>query len=833
MRKLEVELTDWSVGQYDSNLPDHVQPTAVKDAMKAEVPGCVQYDLMRHGRLNNPYAGTQAAFDAAWVAKSDWLYETEFDAPSEYGMYGTVILKLWGVDTFSEVWLNGVFLGKTANAYRSYEFKVDASVLVLEHNHLQIRIQAHSRMIEDKIGAAECLKRGDGTEGLLGKSLIRRYQRSFFTNSSLLNVGTGVLGIGINRPVELYFYPAAYISDVSYATDAIGPDARGRVSVSVKNAGADTKVRISLMKKDGTCVWETGYDALEEERETGITVTDPNLWWPAGYGESYLYTLKVSLMEGDTVTDETERQIGIRTVEIVERTKTGQKTFYIAVNGQKIYAHGQNYIPFDYLKVYGTREQYDAMFTLLEKSHVNLVRVWGGGAVEDDSFFAECDRRGILIWHDLFLHSNVYPDYDPEFVRGFLEETEGVLKTIRSHPCICLVCGGNEQLEGWDEYGWQQELDRFYGSSLPLEHVPGLVKRICPELPYICNSPHGGKYCQSPAEGDCHCWGNYYNAFKDPLFVSETCWTTESYSRPETLEKYMGLDLKEFEGAGWAEKWAKLTSLPLFNRRPFSSWFDVTSLCGYLHALEVEQARADYNALSQFRFTGPSNNGIIYWSFNKGGPLFQFGCVDYDGRPMMSYYVVQRLYSGISIFPYRDLCDVRVMLSNHLPSSANVRLDAFHLDEEGTVLQEFHKETVCRSGELLTALTLKQLYSKVWDRTKETVFVRAYADGRIVSEDLLLFCPYGELELVKKPIQASVKKTGQGQWELTVHSEGMVQMLEIECDRKIVCEDNYFPMMAGQEKLVKITALEPVNPDIPLKLHVGSLGDEQIIDLEL
>ncbi len=639
MRKLEIELTDWNVGQYDSKLPDHVQPAAVKDAMKAEVPGCVQYDLMRHGRLHNPYAGTQAAFDTAWVAKSDWLYETEFDVPSEYGMYGTVILKLWGVDTFSEVWLNGVFLGKTANAYRSYEFKIDASALVQEHNRLQIRIQAHSRMIEDKIGAAECLKRGDGTEGLLGKSLIRRYQRSFFTNSSLLNVGTGVLGIGINRPVELYFYPAAYISDVSYATDAIGQAARGRVSVSVKNPGADTKVRISLMKKDGTCVWETDYDALEEERETGITVTDPNLWWPAGYGESYLYTLKVSLMEGETVTDETERQIGIRTVEIVERTKTGQKTFYIAVNGQKIYAHGQNYIPFDYLKVYGTREQYDAMFTLLEKSHVNLVRVWGGGAVEDDSFFAECDRRGILIWHDLFLHSNVYPDYDPEFVWEFLEETEGVLRTIRSHPCICLVCGGNEQLEGWDEYGWQQELDRFYGSSLPLEHVPGLVKRLCPELPYICNSPHGGKYCQSPAEGDCHCWGNYYNAFKDPLFVSETCWTTESYSRPETLEKYMGLDLKEFEGAGWAEKWAKLTSLPLFNRRPFSSWFDVTSLRGYLHALEVEQARADYNALNQFRFTGPSNNGIIYWSFNKGGPLFQFGCVDYDGRPMMSYYV--------------------------------------------------------------------------------------------------------------------------------------------------------------------------------------------------
>lgn len=867
MRSWKIELRDWRVEQYDPELPDETAPESSGDDMEAAVPGCVQYDLVRHGKLENPYGGTQAAFDAAWVAKSDWLYETEFDAPDGAGAYGAVFLKLWGVDTFSEVWLNGELLGKTADAYKSYELLIGPSMLQKSHNKLQIRVQAHGRMIADKIEAAGCLKRDGQTEGLLGKSLIRRYQRSFFTNSSLLNVGTGVLGIGINRPVELYFYPGAYLEDLSFATIKLsgpemsgpemnglemnglemnGPEMNGMeisgrsgqeavclVRACVKNAGPGTKLKLELLEQDGTCVWNHVCEIREEELELPVSVPSPKLWQPVGCGTPYLYTLKAVVLQDGAATDEKTIQTGIRAVEIVQRAENGTKTFYIAVNGRKIQVHGQNYIPFDYLKVYGTREQYENMFTLLENSHVNLIRVWGGGAVEDDSFFRECDRRGILIWHDLFLHSNVYPDYDPEFVREYLEEARGVLKTIRSHPCICLVCGGNEQQEGWDEWGWQQELERFYGDSLPLIHTPRLMKELCPELPYIYNSPHGGRFSQSPVEGECHCWGNYYNSFKDPLFVSETCWTTESYSRPETLEKYMGIRMEEFEGRGWAERWNRLTSLPLVNRRPFSSWFDVRSLKGYLHALELEQARADYNALSQFRFTGPSNNGVIYWSFNKGGPLFQFGCVDYGGRPMMSYYVVKRLYGGIAVFPYRDVRNVRVMLSNHLIHEETVSVEAFHMNEKGNVLEEFRADMICRPGELLAALDLENLYSRVADRTKETVFVRAVVDGSVVSEDLLLFCPYGELELEQKPVRASLERTGDREWELTVVSEGVVQMVEIECGLNIVCGDNYFPMMAGQEKKITVTALEPMDPDRRQVLHVGRLGDEETMDLEM
>lgn len=854
MNLFKMELKNWRVGEYPTGAPDGTAPEMPEEWISASVPGCVQYDLVEQGRLDNPYAGTKGAFDAAWVAKSDWLYETVFDRPEGLEKMAHVILKLWGIDTFSEVWLNGSLLGETANAYRSYEFSILPEMLLERGNRLQIRVKAHGRMVEDKLEAAECLTCGKETEGLLGKALIRRYQRSFYTNSSLLNVGTGVLGIGINRPVELYGYPGRYLTDVAYTTRAIGDCAEGSICVSLNPAGEDgtdqaektaeekwavqaenlageeAVVKAEILDGEKTCVWETEYVAGEETTETAVRIENPKLWWPRGYGEPYLYTLKVSVWQNGVQTDEKIIQIGIRTVRLVQRTPSGKKTFYIEVNGQKIFVKGENYIPMDYLKVYGSREQYDNLFLLTEQQLVNTIRIWGGGAVEDESFFRECDRRGILIWHDLFLHSNVYPDYDPEFVENYKEEVKGVLKTIRSHPCICLVCGGNEQQEGWDEWGWKQDKERFFGETLPRVHTPVLVEELCPDIPYIYNSPHGGSLCQSPVEGDSHCWGNYYNSFKDPLFVTETCWTTESYSRPETLESCMGMDLTEYEGKGWADKWNQFTSLPTFNRRPFSSWFETDSLRGYLHALEVEQARADYHALSQLRFTGPSNHGIIYWSFNKGGPLFQFGCVDYGGRPMMSYYVVKRLYQSVAIFPYREFKDVRVLLSNHLTREAEVCVEAFHMNRAGDVLDQFRAETVCPAGETVLALLLEGLYEQVQERTEETVFVRAIMDGVVVSEDLLLFAPYGELQVDSRPMDARMEKTGEREWELTVHSEGIVQMVEIECDRKMVCEDNYFPMMPCERKTVKVTLLEECGGRQP-EFLIRKLGEKNGIKL--
>jgi beta-mannosidase len=863
-----IPITGWQVARYDPALPDHQAPDAGAGPwIEAKVPGAVQYDLAARGMIENPYAGTREARACAWVAESDWLYRAEFESPPEAGSAGTVLLRMKGVDTFAEVWLNGVLLGDTENAMRVWDFPLGGNggpggspgspLLPAGTNTLLVRVKAHGRMVRHMTEEAERrLHQGGEIEGALGKSLIRRYQRSFFNGgSSLLNLGTGVLGIGINREVELVIHAGACLSDLFWRTDAIegageGLRARGRLFFTAERAGSGASLRVSIEDAGGNTVARA-----ERPLDAGVLdlhIDRPKLWWPAGYGDAYLYRLKVLVREGETVVQELEQAIGIRRVELVTRDPQGRDTFYLSVNGRKIIIHGENHIPLDYIKCYAGEAEYDRLFALLRNQNVNLVRIWGGGVVEEDSFYDRCDALGILVWHDMFLHSTTYPDYDEHFTANVMAEVEGIIRVMRPHPCFALICGGNEQQEGWDEWGWQGTLERFFGERFFNELIPPVAARLCPDLPYIPNSPHGGLDCQSPALGECHNWGNFYNSTKDPLFVTETCWTHESYSRPETLKKYMGLDVDspEWKALGWPGTWRERTHLGLHNRMPYSSFFTYGTLREYLHNLELEQLRADYSALSEYRYRSPSNSGVIYWSHNKGGPLFQFGCVDYGGYPMMPYYAVKRIFDPIGVHVYRDVGDLVIMLSNHSAGTLPVTVEAWHLDRHGTTLGFWTWDQVIESGALRRVARLDNRYGEIRSRREEIVYVCAFREGTMVAEDMFFPCPFREFEGDYAPLAIQVEPAGEGgtpggpaklgspaklgrdQWRITLEAQSPVRLVELESNHKLLYTDNYFPLINGRAKTVGVRLLERTS-DEPLWLRAGILGSPEVQSLPL
>ena len=817
----------WEVAQYPADAADYDAPElSGLNFIPAEVPGAVQYDLMAAEKLENPYASTQAAFSAAWVAKNDWLYRKSFRL-DEIPETRRWFLNIDGVDTFSEIWLNGEMVGETRNNYRYYQFPLADGLLHPNENLIVIRVKAHHRMIFDKITAAARLGHdSDDVEGLMGKSLIRRYQRSFFTNSSLLNIGTGVLGIGINRPVSLEYFGVSRITDWVLRTLSLENGA-ARCELQVQTDGVDCGLRAVITNP------QTGEDiaVLDGAVKDGaltlpVEITNPELWWPTGYGKPFLYRLRLELLSGGECIHSLEREVGFKTAELVTKLPNGRNTFHFRVNGKRIWARGQNTIPPDYIKVYGTPEEERRMFRLLENAHTNMIRVWGGGMPAGEAFYSACDRLGIMLWADGFLHSNVYPDYDPGFVEEYAGECRELLKCVRRHVSLCVVCGGNEQIEGWEEFGWQGRIDRFYGETLFTQCMPPISAELCPEIPYIINSPHGGADCQSPVVGDAHNWGNYFNSFKDPLFVSETCWSQESYSRPETLEKRMDMQVDDYSGQGWFSRWTKQTSRTRIGRLAYSGWHhdDNPSLRRYLHTLELEQARADYNALRQFRLRSPSNSGVIYWSFNKGGPLFQFGCVDYCGYPMMSYYVVKRLYQSVAAGLFRDGEDICITVSNQSGGMFKGAAELVHLHSDGREIDRIFTDVTMNDGESGKVFASPELYRTVIDRTREVFFLRLRDDsGNIVDEDILFVCPFFEFVQNDTPVKAWLDKLPDEAWELSIETVCVIRQLEIECNHKHLCSDNYFPMIPGEIKKIRVEILENTC-DKPPCLEIRTLG---------
>lgn len=777
--------------------------------LTAHVPGSIHYDLRSADVTPNPFGSTADATANHWVSATSWRLERTFTLSSEEALSDWV-LYFGSLDTFATVLVNDQQVATSRNALRSLRVSLKPEDLRAGENRLAVLIDGHEDGVAEMIDEARARLRHDGPiEGLLGKSLLRRYQRSFFSMSSLLNIGTGVLGIGILGRVELRRVETTRIEDVFFETvsiDKMMATARCTVSSASEHPG---ELTVELLDSSGVVVAhnEELLQAGTAETVVHLEIVSPALWWPIGYGDSVLYTLRTQVRTEGRRTATVERQVGIRTVQIRTESTSGRPTFEVVVNGTPIWVRGTNYIPVDYLSVYGTAQQYERVFALLEAGNNNMVRMWGGGATESAEWYEECDRRGILVWQDFYLHSNTYPDYDAQWVAEFAAEARELIQTVRSHPSVVVLCGGNEQREGWEEWHWKETIGTFHGESLVTEIIPHVLEETPSGLPYVNNSPHGGLFSQSPIIGDAHVWGNHYNSTKDPLFVTETCWGQESYSRPETLESVMGIDVDSYVGPDWPKRWKETTSLPLLLRFPYSGYHSIGGLRAYLKDLEIEQAMADHHSLSNFRLRAPSCRGILYWSFNKGGPLFQFGSVDYELRPLMSYYFVSRLNRPVVVGAHRDGSDIRVMASNGTADSVAGTVEAWHLDGEGNVLNAWTADAEIPPGAPVRILDLDGAYTGVVDRATESVHVRLSVEGEVLSEDHLLFCPLVEFRPQDSELAVSVQAIGENTWELSIAADGVHKMIEIEGLDDFILDDNYFPVVKGRPHMVRIRSL--------------------------
>lgn len=52
---------------------------------------------------------------------------------------------------------------------------------------------------------------------------------------------------------------------------------------------------------------------------------------------------------------------------------------------------------------------YKKLFADAVASNFNMIRLWGGGQYEDEEFFEEASRNGIMIFHDFMFSDSIYP----------------------------------------------------------------------------------------------------------------------------------------------------------------------------------------------------------------------------------------------------------------------------------------------------------------------------------------------------------------------------------------------------------------------------------------
>jgi len=187
-----------------------------------------------------------------------------------------------------------------------------------------------------------------------------------------------------------------------------------------------------------------------------FTLNNPKLWWPNGYGTHYLYKTQFEFISKDnTLLDKEEVSFGVR--QITTSWNTITKSREVAINGQKIFIKGGNWIVSDAM-LRLSKERYDAEVRFHKDMNLNLIRIWGGSLTERPEFYDACDKYGLLVFQDFWFSGDcngrwldpmkkenqvtrrAYPD-DHNLL---LASVSDQIKMIRNHASLAFYCAGNE-----------------------------------------------------------------------------------------------------------------------------------------------------------------------------------------------------------------------------------------------------------------------------------------------------------------------------------------------------------------------------------------------------
>lgn len=782
--------------------------------INAVVPGSVYGDLLREGKMEDPFWKDNED-EALKLMEYDYEYSTSFSCEEGLLASDEVILRFEGLDTIADIALNGVKLGHVENMHRTWEYSVK-ELLKEEGNILSVYFYSPTKYIADAYEKAPTRGTEDAMNGFVH---IRKAHCMFGWDW-----GAHLPDAGIWRPVSLLGVETARLTSV----EVLQYHEQGKVSLEIKPE--IDFAAMSLLEKDTPGIRVTITDPAGEETicqkgcEEKITVENPKLWWPNGYGEQNLYTVSVDLMKPDgTVIDNWTRKIGLRTI-TMDRTKDqwGER-FATCVNGVNIFAMGADYIPEDHLLGRVTEE---TTRTLLEKAvfaNFNSIRVWGGGYYPDDWFFDLCDEMGLVVWEDFMFACAVY-DLTPEFEENITQEFIDNLKRIRHHASLGLMCGNNEMEQFVKEGVWVSKDSEVRDYIIMYERIlPQIMKQYAPQVYYWPASPSSGGSFDDPRDenrGDVHYWdvwhGNkpfseyrkfyfrYLSEFGFQSFPSKK--TVETFTDDERDMNIFSYIMEKHQRNGAAN--GKIMNYMQQTYR-YPSTFETV-----VYASQLLQADAIRYGVEHFRRNRNDSRcmGAVYWQFNDCWPVASWSSVDYCQRLKALHYYAKRFFAPIMIsceeegminsgqelvrLPFEFPKSIRLCVANESMQDEEITVKWQIRDTVANILRA--EEEVIKVPALIS-VWLEKVDLPDIDIYREYVSFQACKGGVAVSEGTVIFSYPKYFRYENPNLQATVEGN-----RITVSADTYAKSVEILNDEEdLILSDNYFDLN-GDSKTVEI-----------------------------
>ncbi len=805
----------------------------------ARVPATVMAALVEAGEIEDPYFGVNLKsvpgalpppldISASRMPpfspfRDPWWYAIEFDIPP--GFSGQRIwLELKGVNYRANVWMNGRKIAgsdRIVGAYRYFELDVTEAVRAGRTNALALEVFAPER-------------RELAFSWVDWNPAPPDRDMGIWREASLIAAGP----VRIRRP--------RVRSEIDLAT--LG-EARLTVAVEVENGSESERkatVRgrtdsISFAKEVTLGPGEKREVLFSPEEFPVLVIREPRLWWPYQMGEPNLYDLEISAEVGGEISDSALSRFGVRDVKS-EFTEEGNLVF--KVNGKRVLIRGAGWAPDMMLRPNPERLAWEIRY--VKEMNLNAIRL--EGKLETDEFYDLCDQEGIMViagWCCCH-HWERWHAWDKEDHVVAERSQRDQIRRLGSHPCMIAWMNASDMppppavekvyLETLEEAGWpnpsissaSEKPAKFSGPSGvkmtgPYDYVPPLY--------WYEDDKRGGA------------WG--FNTETSPgpavppiesleaMLPADELWPVNDYWNYHAGRNLFG-NISIFKKAQDSR----------YGPSSGAEEFSVKS-----QAMCYEGERAMFEAYGREKYTA---TGVIQWMLNDAWPSIIWHLYDYYLRPGGGYFGTKKALEPLHVqYSYDDRSIVVVNGRVRPAEGLTLKARLFNLDMEEKWCEEFavsvDEDAVKLVGfapepEGLTSTYFLKLELRgeggesisdnfYWLSTKPDVLswmgstwyytpAKSHADFKALND----------LETIGIEARADFKNTESwGSAEVAVRNPSgslafMVRLKMVAGGEEILpvfWEDNYFSLLPGEERTIKVEFPLPAAKDNDPILEVG------------
>ena len=647
-------------------------------SVSAQVPCGIHSALMKAGAIPDPRLGRNDTI-AEQCSYRGWTLERTFQYD---GSMADPLLCFKGVANKCRVWLNGQMIGEHEGMFGGPDIAV-GSLLRKGSNTIKVEL--------DRIGI-----RGGGWT---------RDANESWKNTVVVNCVYGwhysrIPSLGIWDDVFICERPACRIEKPFIMTRHCNGDMRLGITLPTATSGEIRLLVTPCNFKGESQAYKTTVKDAQGNVAFDFHISKPQLWWPNDAGKQNLYRAEVQLVRDGKVESVCSTRFGIRTIEMKplplpaeEQAKCYKWLF--CINGRDMFIKGTGWCTMDVMLEF-TRERYERFLSVARQQHVQMVRAWGGGMPETDTFYDVCDELGILVLQE-------WPTcWDSHFVQPYdlLKETvERNTVRLRNHPSLAMWGGGNES---------------YTLVSPTIDMMGRLAKELDGTRVFHRGEPRGG------SRHDYHCWWeNYpisYNLRMTAHFWGE--FGIPSLPNIETINHY--LDGESFQWVPDAE--SRFThhtatfgySGDIENLAQYAGYFmPLGKLEDIILGSQLAQSEGVRHTLERARTMWPQTTGALYYKLNDNYPGLSWSSIDYEGAIKPLHYFARRAFAPtttVLLFDTTNLARQEAVLPYYLLND-DLALNGKQLKAHLTV---WNHQMECVYDNTFT-LTPQQMVEKIAD----------------------------------------------------------------------------------------------------------------------